>query len=85
MEKTNTSCTTIGQKRKQTNLKIPRDKHKNIVNYNLWGTAKALQRGNFSIKKLYDKKRRRKIKRENKQTNKNNVAKIIKKIEVQNW
>ena len=31
------------------------------------------------------KKRRRKIKRENKQTNKNNVAKIIKKIQVQNW
>ena len=30
------------------------------------------------------KKRRRKIKRENKQTNKNNVAKIIKKIQVQN-
>ena len=30
------------------------------------------------------KKRRRKIQRENKQTNKNNVAKIIKKIQVQN-
>jgi len=58
VEKTNTSCTTIGQKKKQMNLKIPRDKHKNIVNYNLWGTAKALQRGNFSIKKLYDKKRK---------------------------
>ena len=29
-------------------------------------------------------KKRRKIKRENKQTNKNNVAKIIKKIQVQN-
>ena len=31
------------------------------------------------------KKRRRKIKRENKETNKSNVAKIIKKIQVQNW
>ena len=31
------------------------------------------------------KKKRRKIKRENKQTNKNNVTKIIKKIQVQNW
>ena len=31
------------------------------------------------------KKRRRKIKRENKQTNTNNVTKIIKKIQVQNW
>ena len=30
-------------------------------------------------------KKRRKIKRENKETNKNNVAKIIKKIQVQNW
>ena len=34
---------------------------------------------------LKKKRRRRKIKRENKQTNKNNVAKIIKKIQVQNW
>ena len=33
---------------------------------------------------MLKKKRRRKIKRENKQTNKNNVAKIIKKIQVQN-
>lgn len=40
------------------NLKIPRDKHENIVNYHLWGTAKSLQRGNFSIKNLYDKKER---------------------------
>ena len=34
---------------------------------------------------LKKKKRRRKIKRENKQTNTNNVTKIIKKIQVQNW
>ena len=31
---------------------------------------------------MLKKKRRRKIKRENKQTNKNNVAKVIKKIQV---
>ena len=31
------------------------------------------------------KKKRRKIKRENKQTKKNNVTKIIRKIQVQNW
>ena len=33
---------------------------------------------------MLKKRRRRKIKRENKQTNKNNVTKIIKKIQVQN-
>ena len=38
---------------------------------------------NFKNTMLKKKKRRRKIKRENKQTNKNNVAKIIKKIQVQ--
>ena len=37
----------------------------------------------YNVKKK-KKRRRRKIKRENKQTNKNNVAKIIKKIQVQN-
>ena len=37
---------------------------------------------NTTLKKK--RRRRRKIKRENKQTNKNNVAKIIKKIQVQN-
>ena len=37
---------------------------------------------NTALKKK--KRRRRKIKRENKQTNKNNVAKIIKKVQVQN-
>ena len=34
--------------------------------------------------KIRRRRSRRKIKRENKQTNKNNVAKIIKKIQVQN-
>ena len=38
----------------------------------------------WNFKNTMLKKRRRKIKRENKQTNKNNVAKIIKKIQVQN-
>ena len=37
----------------------------------------------WNFKNTMLKKRRRKIKRENKQTNKNNVAKIIKKIQVQ--
>ena len=36
----------------------------------------------YNVKK---KRRRRKIKRENKQTKTNNVTKIIKKIQVQNW
>ena len=38
----------------------------------------------WNFKNTMLKKGRRKIKRENKQTNKNNVAKIIKKIQVQN-
>ena len=38
----------------------------------------------LEFQKYSVKKRRRKIKRENKQTNKNNVTKIIKKIQVQN-
>ena len=38
----------------------------------------------WNFKNTMLKKRRRKIKTENKQTNKNNVAKIIKKIQVQN-
>ena len=38
----------------------------------------------WNFKNTMLKKRRIKIKRENKQTNKNNVAKIIKKIQVQN-
>ena len=38
----------------------------------------------WNFKNIMLKKRRRKIKRENKQTNKNNVANIIKKIQVQN-
>ena len=47
--------------------------------------AKVNQEVVFHLKnKILKKKRRRKIKRENKQTNKNNVAKIIKKIQVQN-
>ena len=43
-----------------------------------------IQSGVWNFKNTMLKKRRRKIKRENKQTNKNNVAKIIKKIQVQN-
>ena len=39
----------------------------------------------YNVKKKKEKRRRRKIKRENKQTNTNNVTKIIKKIQVQNW
>ena len=42
----------------------------------------SLEFQKYNVKKK--KKRRRKIKRENKQTNKNNVTKIIKKIQVQN-
>ena len=37
----------------------------------------------YNVKKK--KRRRRKIKRENRQTKTNNVTKIIKKIQVQNW
>ena len=36
----------------------------------------------YNVKKKKKRRRRRKIKRENKQTNKNNVAKVIKKIQV---
>ena len=39
----------------------------------------------WNFKNTMLKKRRRKIKRENKQTNKNNVSKMIKKIQVQNY
>ena len=47
------------------------------------GVIEDLKIKKKSLKKK-KKKRRRKIKRENKQINKNNVAKIIKKIQVQN-
>ena len=39
----------------------------------------------MEFQKYNVKKKRRKIKRENKQTKTNNVTKIIKKIQVQNW
>ena len=43
-----------------------------------------IQSSVWNFKNTMLKKRRRKIKREKKQTNKNNVAKFIKKIQVQN-
>ena len=77
------------QRKKQTNKnkQSHKDYKENIGTKLITNTRKQklkIQSRVWNFKNTMLKKRRRKIKRENKQTNKNNVAKIIKKIQVQN-
>ena len=77
-EKTNKSKQCRKNYKETTGTKLISNikKHKLKIQSTVWNFK------NTTLKKK--KRRRRKIKRENKQTNKNNVAKIIKKIQVQN-
>ena len=76
------------RKNKQTKTnKVTKIIKKNIGTKLITNTEKQklkIQSKVWNFRNTMLKKRRRKIKRENKQTNKNNVAKIIKKIQVQN-
>ena len=77
------------RKREKTNKhKQGRENYKENIGTELITNTKKqklkIQSRVWNFKNTMLKKRRRKIKRENKQTNKNNVAKIIKKIQVQN-